>query len=213
MIDRTEGVGAEVVSAHVWIDSPGGAIISPARISTPVEGVDVYKPGQLTTLRDNVVRLQHKVLHEAPLHAQVELLYIGRDQILVHVPCRRDRIERRVIKEPSLRRCERGSVESGCYQRPCGSSSAAAESPDCCKREERCVEANVLKEVVPDAVVRDSAAATDYKTLVSENIPGESYARREVIEILLPDFVIALLETPVCYASGERVVGREESIR
>jgi len=71
------------------------------------------------------------------------------------------------------------------------------------------VEADVLVDVVVEAVVADAKAAANGQLAFARHVIGEADARTNATVVLVPDIGVALLEVCALGRAGERHVGEE----
>ena len=88
---------------------------------------------------------------------------------------------------------KRNGQQARILQRPTWRS--AAEKTAHFVREKRRIEANVLENVVVNAVVERTPSAAHNQLLVPQSVPRKTDARSEVVEILIPDTAVSHLET------------------
>src|SRR5689334_9292249 len=114
----------------------------------------------------------------------MELLVIGSDNVLVHVPRIRLGRKGRIVKQRARRVRERKRQQL----RTCRY--AVLESADLVVGEERWVESYILVNVVVDAVIHETESSSHHELLSSEHVPRKTYSGREVVRVFIPNLVI-----------------------
>ena len=204
MVVRAVIVRAIVVGSHIWV---GPIATGLSRGKSPVIGIYVSQPGQLVSECAHILRLEDPIPGKLPLETKVRLLVIGSNHALVHVTRVGRRRESRIVEERP------GSERVRKQVRLTRSRSGQRTIKEhCVQREMRRIEPDVLVSVVVDAVIHDPETAAYHKLLRTGYVPGKAYTRTEVVPVLVPDVVIAKLESFSGYASIERIGRRTESV-